>query len=213
MPRDHILFDLDGTLVDSFDGVEASLRRALTECGLRVPERIERHVLGPPLREVLSLWVSPEDTGVLQRAIEAFTSHYDTTGLSMTRPFKGVRTMLEELVSIGTRASVVTNKRAVPARTIIEHLGWSELIAGVHTLDTTNPPAASKAEVLGRVLKQLQLSPTATVYIGDRLDDGEAAETHGIPFALAAWGLEDDPTSQARSHWRILTDPSDVFTL
>lgn len=213
MPRAHILFDLDGTLVDSFDGVEASLRHALTACGIAAPHQIGRQVLGPPLREILTRWIPAEDTEALQRAMTAFKLHYDTVGLRMTRPFDGVSAMLEGLVSAGSRASIVTNKRGAPARTIIELLGWSRLFVGVHSLDATHPPAASKAEVLGRVLRELELLPEETVYIGDRLDDGDAAETHAIPFALAMWGLDDDPSSQARSHWKVLRAPCDVLTL
>lgn len=213
MPRSHILFDLDGTLVDSFAGIAASLRHALAGCGLDPDVPLGRELVGPPLKELLAPWVPAGDAAMLDRAVQAFKAHYDVHGCRLAEPFEGVGDLLEALSERGTRATIVTNKRSVPARAIVESLGWSRYLQGLHALDTVVPPAASKAEVLAGVMAHYGLAGEETCYVGDREDDAEAASAVGIPFALARWGYGKSLTPPPGAGWFSLEVPEEVLAL
>ncbi|MEB3330653.1 MAG: HAD family hydrolase, partial [Candidatus Sericytochromatia bacterium] len=168
MRRAHLLFDLDGTLVDSCEGIAVSLRAALRTCGLAAQPEVGREMVGPPLRELLAPWLPPGDAQLLARATEAFKAHYDEAGFLLAAPFDGVEAMLVALARAGIATSVVTNKRAAPARAIIDGLGWGRFFERIYALDSWNPVAPSKAEALSRVLKQYGLRADETWYVGDR---------------------------------------------
>jgi phosphoglycolate phosphatase len=213
MPKAHVLFDLDGTLVDSYEGIAESLRSALRRTGVAEEPVFGREIMGPPLRELVAPWVPADDMTLLERVLGAFKAHYDEHGCRMARPFDGVAPMLEALAQRGFGASIVTNKRLVPARAIVDGLGWRRYFEGVHALDSTDPPAPSKAVVLEQVLAQYCVPPRETYYVGDRLDDGLAADVNGMPFAFAAWGCAPADLVGIKSHWRVLQGPMEVLEL
>jgi phosphoglycolate phosphatase len=187
-----IIFDLDGTLVDSSNGVLKSLVSAFssTKASLKLP--ISSSLIGPPLRETLCLICSEPDETTIEQLIISFKSHYDTLGWKNTIPYPGVSEMLQMLVEAKIPLHIATNKRKRPTLQIIEALGWSGFFDQVLSPDSCRPPLTSKAAILRQVLTETNLSATDCFYIGDRFDDEKAAKEIGMPFALAAWGFEED---------------------
>jgi phosphoglycolate phosphatase len=186
-----ILFDLDGTLIDSSPGILASFARILAADGLRPAVPLAPSLIGPPLavtlRQVSGL-DRPGDAARLARLVEAFKADYDTAGYRDTAVFPGVAAGLAQLAGSGARLFIVTNKRMVPTRRILEALGLARHFAGIHTRDETEPPAPSKAAVTARALARHGIDPPRAVFVGDSDEDAAAARENGLAFIHAAYG-------------------------
>ncbi len=187
MPPD-ILFDLDGTLIDSSPGILASFERVLAAHGLSPAVPLEASLIGPPLAVTLRQVSGIQDEARLGRLVEAFKEDYDTAGYLATDIFSGVATGLAQLAAIGARLFIITNKRMVPTRRILEALGLAQHFAGIHTRDETEPMAPSKAAVTQRVLDRYGIDPGRAFFVGDSDEDAAAARENGLRFIHAAYG-------------------------
>ncbi|KGI68828.1 hypothetical protein EU78_16840 [Mycolicibacterium rufum] len=186
---DLVIFDLDGTLTDSAEGIVASFRHALAAVGATVPEGdLVTRIVGPPMLHTL------QSMGLGERAddaIAAYRADYTSRGWSMNRPFTGVPALLADLAAAGVRLAVATSKAEPTAQRILAHFdldGSFEVIAGA-SVDGTR---ASKADVLAHALEQLAPLPERVVMIGDRSHDVEGAAAHGIGTIVVDWGYGRD---------------------
>lgn len=187
MPPD-ILFDLDGTLIDSSPGILASFQRVLDAGGLRPVVPLESSLIGPPLGETLKRISGIEDETALAGLIEAFKQDYDNAGFRQTLAFDGVAEGLERLAAAGSRLFIVTNKRLVPTRKILDALGLAGYFTGVHTRDETAPMSPSKSAVTKRVMALYAITPGNAFFVGDSEEDRQAAEENGLLFVHATYG-------------------------
>lgn len=187
-----LIFDLDGTLIDSSTGILQSLSKAFAKAGLSDVNSIEPTLIGPPLQQIIRILSPNISKETLDQVSIAFKSHYDMVGFKYTNPFPGVVEMLEALADAKIPLHIATNKRQRPTLQILEALGWSGFFNQILSPDSHTPPLPSKAAILAQLLTEASLSTTDCLYIGDRLDDYKAAKEIGIPFALAAWGFEED---------------------
>lgn len=183
-----IVFDLDGTLIDSSASILAGFSAALTGEGITSAVPLTPEIIGPPLKATLSILANSLDETLLDRLADRFKTFYDTTGYRDTAVFPGIPDMLCGIVASGIPMHIATNKRLLPTQRILEHLGWHDLFGRVATLDTWSPPANDKSEMIHRLLAELALVPSACLYVGDRREDAVAASANGMRFAFAAWG-------------------------
>ena len=183
-----ILFDLDGTLIDSSPGILASFARILAAEGLRPAVPLEAALIGPPLATTLRLVSGIGDEARLARLVEAFKADYDSEGYRTTEVFPGVAEGLARLAAEGARLFIVTNKRMLPSRRILEALGLAPLFAGIHSRDETDPPAPSKSAVTARLLVRYAIDPAHACFVGDSDEDAAAARENGLAFIHAAYG-------------------------
>lgn len=203
-----IIFDFDGTLVDSAAGVLSSLKSAIASVGMVPTRPIDVDVIGPPLREMLKSVLCEEGRNKIDAAVEAFIEDYDNRGCLQSRPFPGVDKMLHELSASGARLFIATNKRQSPTISILQSLNWLRLFNQIYTVDGQDKPFENKAQMLRFILDNHNLSLATTIYIGDRDDDGEAsAIANGMPFLLAAWGYELTDSLEYLNRWPILEAP------
>ncbi|MDT5387535.1 MAG: phosphoglycolate phosphatase [Mycobacterium sp.] len=186
---DLVIFDLDGTLTDSADGIVSSFRHALGEIGASVPEGdLSRKLVGPPMHHTLSAMGLGDRA---DEAIAAYRADYTTRGWAMNSLFDGIPDLLADLRAAGVRLAVATSKAEPTARRIIEHFGLDqhfEVIAGA-SLDGVR---ASKADVVAHVLAQLEPIPARVLMVGDRSHDVEGASAHGIDTVVVEWGYGAD---------------------
>jgi len=183
-----ILFDLDGTLIDSAPSILGSFSAALAEQGISPVVDLHPGLIGPPLLQTLTIISGTQDPETLQRLAASFKAHYDTHGYKDSVVYGGVSESLRVLKDLGYAMYVVTNKRIVPTRKIIEYLGWEPLFEGVYAQDAFTPSLTSKAAVIEQVLQTHQINPERAVYVGDRSEDGEAARACDVPFCWVRWG-------------------------
>ena len=121
MPK-TILFDLDGTLTDSGEGIINCASFALEHFGLPVPDRETMRVfVGPPLRDTFCSFGVPEDR--VEEAIQVYRSRYIPIGIYENTPYPGISELLQQLHNMGHRLFVATSKPEQMAVTILEHFG------------------------------------------------------------------------------------------
>ena len=214
MPRyPHILFDLDGTLIDSAPAILASFREAFEQTGITPVCAIEASVIGPPLTETLQLLSGSDDPALVARLAEAFKASYDSEGYKATAAYAGVGALLADLAGAGLRLSIATNKRIHPTRLILAHLGWSSFFNHVYALDLFTPRLPDKAAMIGRLLADQNIPKDQAIYIGDRSEDGESADANGLPFIAVTWGYGSLNADEMRSGWRAAARPDTLGAL
>ncbi|MFV0662724.1 HAD family hydrolase [Denitromonas sp.] len=209
MPRHaHIIFDLDGTLIDSAPAILASFVAAFAAAG-RIPVRpVTDDVIGPPLTETLQLLSGSDDPAVIDTLADHFKAAYDGDGLKQTTAYPGVGDMLEQLHRQGIALHIATNKRLAPTLKILDLLGWRTYFDAIYALDMVTPRLPNKATMIGRLLAERGIAANQAAYVGDRLEDGEAASANALPFYAATWGYGAITPDALRSGWMHLPTPS-----
>lgn len=204
-----IVFDVDGTLLDSAAGILAGFRRALLAVGVSAPSEDElRAHLGPPLREFLAgAGVGPDH---IDQAAAAYHDYYLSSGLHLAAPYPGVVKLLDRLRAAGFVLATATAKRTPTARAILaahDLAPYFTMIAG------TDERRATKAETLAGVLTELDAGPSATIMVGDRRHDVEGAHACGVRAVGARWGYgPGDELAVAGADW-LVDDVEDLAAL
>lgn len=186
-----LIFDLDGTLVDTADDLAASMNHALSGVGLGpVPGAEVRHLVGHGARRMLMRGFkvsSGREAGEaeLDAALARFLEHYSENIAVHSRPFDGAVAMIEAFRERGARCAICTNKREAMAVLLIEALGLSPLFDAIVGGDTAGVAKPDPAPV------RLCLERTAAaraVFIGDSDTDIRAAKAAGLPSVIADFG-------------------------
>lgn len=180
-----VLFDLDGTLTDSGEGIIHCAILTLEHFGLPIPSQEElRTFVGPPLQDSFLRFGVPVDK--TDEAIRVYRSHYVPTGMFENTPYPGVRELLETLKSEGYTLYVATSKPEAMSVTILEHFDlarYFDRICGAST-DTSR---STKDAVIAYLLEQTG-SANDMVMVGDTKYDILGAKIHGIPAIGVSWG-------------------------
>lgn len=208
----NVIFDLDGTLIDSSASILAGFTAAFAESGRTPVVALDAGIIGPPLRATLARLAGSDDAALLDALAARFKAHYDHHGYRETTVFPGVADTLAELHRRRLPLYIATNKRLAPTLKILDFLGWADWFDGVYALDFWTPPATDKREMIRRVLAENALESTASLYVGDRAEDGHAAAGNTLAFALAAWGY-GDPEAGLPADWRRLDAPDQLLDL
>jgi phosphoglycolate phosphatase len=184
-PVQNIIFDLDGTLVDSLAGIEASMAHALHDClpsGL--PGDLRRHI-GPPIPEMFVRLFPDFEADTIKRLVAAFREHYDRKGYRESRLYPSVAQTLAALRNLEVVMFVLTNKPILATRAILDHAGISSYFTAIIS---ASPDFAGKPDAAESLRRQYDLDPARTVVVGDGVDDRKAAERCGFDFILAGYG-------------------------
>ena len=198
----HVIFDLDGTLIDSAPAILKSFREAFAQTGITPVCPIDESIIGPPLPETLQLLSGCAEPALIARLVEAFKASYDSTGYQATAAYAGIAELLAALTGAGLRLSIATNKRIHPTRLILAHLGWRDFFTHVYALDLFAPRLPDKAAMIGRLLADQAIAREQAIYIGDRREDGESADANGLPFVAVTWGYGSLTAAEMRDDWQ-----------
>ena len=180
-----VLFDLDGTLTDSGEGIINCAALALEHFGLEVPSREEMRVfVGPPLHETFRRFGVPVDK--TDEAIRVYRSRYVPTGMFENTPYPGIQALLEALKKEGYTLYVATSKPEEMSVTILERFGLApffDRICGA----STDSSRSTKDAVIAYLLEQSGAKEDM-VMVGDTKYDVLGAKAHGIPAIGVSWG-------------------------
>ena len=190
----NLVFDLDGTLIDSSSGILGTLRHTFAVMGIPLlPEEQMRRFIGPPLEPAVMEFVGVDrETAV--KAVQVYRAEYKVTGILGVEVYDGVPEMLESLVQAGHRVHLATSKPEVFALRILENIGLTRHFTHVcgAGMDGTR---AKKAEVLEELFRRGGVTePNAETLtdwrmIGDRIYDVEGAAAFGMKSVGVTWGF------------------------
>ena len=180
-----ILFDLDGTLTDSGEGIINCSIYALEYFGLPIPSREEMRVfVGPPMRDTMVKFGVPPERA--EEAIKVFRSRYEPIGIFENYPYLGIEDLLQKLKAAGHKLYVATSKPEFMAKQVLDRFDLSkyfDLICGA----LKDASRDKKEDVIAYLLEQSG-DPAHAVMVGDTLYDVLGASHHGIPTIGVTWG-------------------------
>lgn len=180
-----IVFDLDGTLVDSLADIIASFRHAFGELGIDTPdEEAVRLLIGRPLDEMYGQFVEPRRIAALSAA---YRRHYPRNFTRNSRIFPGVREVLGELRERGYHLAVATTKRTQMALALVEAVGLAPHLD--HVQGTDDFPHKPAPDVVLRAAAAL--GGRAEWMVGDTIGDIEAGRAAGAATYGVTWGTQD----------------------
>lgn len=182
-----VLFDLDGTLMDTSEGVLASIRYTIEALGFPpLSEEIMRTFIGPPVRTSFqkTYQLTEEEA---DRATELFRNRYKEHDLLLAHAYHGIPELLSQLRQNGYLLGVATLKREDYAKQLLEHYQLADYFTVIHGGDYES--RFSKADVLNLCLKDLQTTAGETVLIGDTASDGNGARSTGMDFIAVTFGF------------------------
>lgn len=185
----NIIFDLDGTLIDSSQGILSAVDKAFRECGIPMLQPLASRLIGPPLDELLILLSGTDDKAILDTLSRSFKDNYDSSGYKETTVFEGVHELLKQL-DRRHRLYLATNKRIVPTRKIMEYFSWNHYFEQVYALDLF-AHIENKQALIAYIVSAHALKPEQTVYIGDTMGDYLATRANQLHFIMATWGYDD----------------------
>ncbi len=190
--KDAVLFDLDGTLTDSGEGIMKSVRYAFEQMKVPVPD--DEHLrlfVGPPLAVTFPQFGIPADQ--VDEAIQQYRIDYNQHGSKfLNKVYPGIPELLSGLQNEGFQLYVATSKPEILAKEILERFDLSRYfvrVAGA-SLDHSRE---SKADVLRYLLQQTGCSGHE-VMVGDTLSDIRGAHALGIPCIAVSWGYGAEET-------------------
>jgi phosphoglycolate phosphatase len=183
-----IVFDLDGTLIDTLGDLSSAMNAAMRQLGLREHSPSAcRRMIGDGVRTFASRAVGPDRQELAERAVELMRIEYQRNLMVKSRVYPGLDTVVERLAEAGVRMGVITNKHQKEAGLIIGHFFGQRLSAVVGVGEDT--PVKPNPTGTLRVLGQLGLKPGETLFVGDSDVDIETARRAGMPFLGVAWGF------------------------
>ncbi len=209
---DWLLFDLDGTLTDPFEGITRSVEYALNAFGIEVEDRrVLAPFIGPPLVESLTerYGFTMEDAVA---AVAKYREYFAVKGLYENELFEGIPELLSDCRKAGYKISMATSKPTHYAKIIAEHFDIARYFDAIHgsSLDGTR---ITKSSVVAEVVAEEHLDPTRALMIGDRRHDVEGAGEHGIRTVGVLYGYGSREEHEAAGAAYIVNDLNELREL
>lgn len=184
----HLLWDMDGTLVDSEPEILATIEKSLATVGVKMEEAEAPLRIGPPVKVIIRNSFSEEvlSDSQLDEAVNAFRKIYDNSDYENTLPFEGIDEIIHDSKYVH---HVITNKPDLATNRILERKGWSGCVIDVltpHTLENVIGHTMTKPELFKYCRAAYPEVPM--VGIGDMALDAESAIDAGITAIGVLWG-------------------------
>lgn len=183
----NVLFDLDGTLLDTTEGILESAVYAARELGYAdLPRETMLQFIGPPIQHsfMKHYGISAEEA---QHAAELFRNYYKDKALLKAMMYLGMEELCETLKKAGFRMAVATYKREDYALTLLRHFGFDRWCDPMHGADNFN--VLKKEDIVRMCMEEMGAVPEDTVLIGDTDHDARGAAKAGIPFLAVTYGF------------------------
>jgi phosphoglycolate phosphatase len=189
MSQGLLIFDLDGTLIDSAPDIRRAVDAMLADLkAAPLPFATVRGMIGDGARQLVSRVLSA--SGIVtdeDSALRSYLAHYKAAPVVETRPYPGVPETLAALLGSGYRLAVATNKPEALARQVLDELGLADRFEQIVGGDT-NPYRKPDPRILTGLIAALAANSTEAIMIGDSEVDAETAAAAGLPFVLMTCG-------------------------
>lgn len=206
-----VLFDLDGTLIDSTELILASYHHTLATHGRpAVPDDVWMKGVGTPLRVQLAPWAdSPEE---LQALVETYRDYNLANHDQRIRPFAGIAELVRAVRAAGIRTGVVTSKNREGTRRGLRLFGLEEYMEILVCADDVERPKPHP-EPVHKAVAALAADPASTLFVGDSIHDLNSGRAAGVLTGAVLWGpfRREELEPAAPDYW--LTEPGELKRL
>lgn len=185
-PLHTVIFDLDGTLLDSAEGITASMAHAFAEMGIAFDRAQARRLIGPPLLPILIEACRGDETEA-RRMMGIYRAHHQETGIRLIRPFDGVSELLEALQARGKRLLVATARLQYVAEGLMERCGIRHYFGSVFGAQPDGEHS-EKTALMRYIVERLALDVEGSVMVGDRYFDVDAANAVHMRSIVTKYG-------------------------
>lgn len=204
-----LLFDLDGTLTDSGEGIIKSAWYTFEQFGMPLPSWEEMRVfVGPPLWDTFEKFGIPKEK--TDEAVRIFRSRYVPIGKFENTPYEGIRALLEDLNTREILCYVATSKPEVTAVEVLEHFDLAKYFTRICGADLEKH-RTSKEDVISYLLEQ-KPAEAELLMVGDTKYDVLGAKCHGIPTIGVSWGYGSVEEMLEAGAVGIANQPEDILT-
>lgn len=213
--HDTIIFDFDGTLIDSAPGILATYSAVLNAAGIKPVVPLTAHLIGPPMLQTMATVTGDISQEARELLIKEFKRRHTDIAVAHTPAYPAATQTLQTLMDAGKKIYLATNKRAEPTLALIEKFGWQRYFRRIYCIDSQQPAFSDKTAMLRQLLSENALSAETCIYIGDTRGDYLSATACGMKFIAALWGYENwdaypDRTSMLRHACTSLSELSAV---
>lgn len=210
-----VIFDLDGTLLDTLEDLWASTNAALTQYGFpaRTLEEV-RAFVGNGVKNLMlrALEISePQECPQFEKILAAFKAHYAVHSNDRTRAYPGVPELLSQLKRAGIGMAIVSNKLDAAVRQL-NQIYFSEYIAvAIGENEAAGIRKKPAPDTVFAALKQLGARAEEAVYVGDSEVDIATAKNAGLPCISVTWGFRDEACLAAHGAKKLYHTPEEVW--
>lgn len=205
-----VLFDLDGTLTDPFEGITRSIQHALDKMSSKVPDAKDLHwCIGPSLWDSFRVLLDTDDKAELDRAVAFYRERFTDVGLYENTLIEGIPQTLSDLRSLGFELHVCTSKPHAYAGKIVEHFKLMPYFGKVYGSELDGKRSA-KADLISYILDEEGITSTQVVMIGDREHDLIGAKANGVESIGVLWGYGSHDELHKEDPVLIARQPSEI---
>ena len=206
-----IVFDMDGTILDTLDDLMDSVNYMLAQKGFPLRSRKEiRDFVGNGVARLVNLSVPAETTEEERlECIELFKAYYQTHLRVKTKPYDGILDLLKKLRLLGYKTAVVSNKFQAGVEGLAE-----ELFGGLFDVAMGEQPGLARKpapDMVWKALELLQVKKEEALYVGDSDVDGDTAANSNLDFAAVTWGFRDRDILENKNPVVILNEPQEFL--
>jgi phosphoglycolate phosphatase len=198
----NLLFDMDGTLIDSSQGIYKSFCDACCEVNVEPPTYSEfLPLIGPPVQDIISKAYPFIDLANTLRAVQVFRQSYDNINYRHFTWYPNAIEVLHMLnQSLNLSMSVVTNKPTGPARSIVQLAGLDHIFLNTYGIDYLEHVGLgskfpSKSSGIAFAMSQMPTGTVHNLYVGDTPSDQYASQQNSLIFIAALYGFHDWPAN------------------
>ena len=189
-----IIFDLDGTLLDTLDDLTDATNFALGVCGLPSRTREEvRAFVGNGIVKLMERAVGKDGMAYHEKALTEFKSYYAAHCADKTAPYAGILPLLKTLQAGGVKTAVVSNKVDFAVKSLAKTYFDGLLLAAVGEDEAAGIRKKPAPDSLLAVMEELSASAETTLYVGDSEVDIQTAKNAGVDCLCVTWGFRDKP--------------------
>ena len=205
-----VIWDLDGTLLNTLDDLAASVNAALAMNGM--PLRSTQEVcafVGNGIRKLMMRAVPDgEANPAFDKALEDFTRHYGAHSRDRTRPYDGILEMLDRLSAAGVKHAIVSNKIDFAVKALSRAYFGERMCAAIGD----DPSRAKKPapDSVFAAMREMGVTAQETVYVGDSDVDVLTARNAGVPCVAVLWGFRDEACLRAAGAERLARTPDEL---
>ena len=183
----NVIFDLDGTLLDTREGVIESAKYAAKQMGYpELPHETMLSFVGPPIQNSFMIHYGC-DQETAQKAANIFRDYYKNTALLLAEPYEGIFDLCDLLKKNGVRMSVATYKREDYALTLLRHFNFHKYCDPMHGADNNN--VLKKEDIIRMCQEEMGATKENSVLIGDTDNDAKGAVKADTPFIAVTYGF------------------------